>query len=75
MTALKVTQIGNSVGVILPKEALSDLGVAKGDTLYLTKGPDGSMRLSAYSEVVAGQIDAARTVMRQYRETIRALAK
>ena len=75
MIALKVTQVGNSVGVVLPKEALNDLGVGKGDTLYLTKGTDGAMRLSPYSEVVAGQIDAARVVMRQYRDTLRALAK
>ena len=75
MIALKITQVGNSLGVVLPKEALNDLGAGKGDTLYLTKGADGSMRLSAYSEVVAGQIDAARLVMRQYRDTLRALAK
>jgi putative addiction module antidote len=75
MIALKVTQVGNSVGVVLPKEALGELGVAKGDTLYLTRGPDGAMRISPYSEKVAGQIDAARSVMRQYRETLRALAK
>lgn len=75
MIALKVTQVGNSLGVVLPKEALNDLHVSKGDTLYLTKAPDGSMRLSPYSEVVADQIDAARSVMRQYRETLRALSK
>jgi putative addiction module antidote len=75
MIALKVTQVGNSLGVVLPKEALNDLQVSKGDTLYLTRAPDGSMRLSAYSEVVAEQIDAARSVMRQYRDTLRALSK
>lgn len=75
MIALKVTQVGNSLGVVLPKDALNDLQVGKGDTLYLTRAPDGSMRLSAYSEVVAEQIDAARSVMRQYRDTLRALSK
>jgi putative addiction module antidote len=75
MIPLKLTQVGNSIGAVFPKEALNELGVAKGDTLYLTRGPDGAMRISAYSERVAGQIDAARTVMRQYRETLRALAK
>lgn len=75
MIALKITQVGNSVGVVLPKEALNELGAAKGDTLYLTRGPDGAMRISAYSDRVANQIDAARTVMRQYRDTLRALAK
>lgn len=75
MIPLKLTQVGNSVGAVFPKEALNELGAAKGDTLYLTRGPDGAMRLSVYSDRVAGQIDAARGVMRQYRETLRALAK
>lgn len=75
MIALKLTQVGNSVGAVFPKEALHELGVQKGDTLYLTRGPDGAMRLSAYDEKVAGQIDAAREMMRQYRDTLKALAK
>ena len=41
MSALKLTQIGNSVGVILPKELLAKLGVGKGDTLYAIDQPDG----------------------------------
>lgn len=75
MTALKVTQVGNSVGVILPKEVLAQLGVEKGDTLYVTKAPDGSMRLSPYSDEIAKQIEAVKEVMRNYRDTLRALAK
>lgn len=42
MIALKVTQVGNSVGVVLPKEALVELGVEKGSTLYLTRAADRS---------------------------------
>ena len=53
MIALKLTQIGNSVGVVLPKEALAKLGVEKGDTLYLTESAGGDMRLSSYSAAVA----------------------
>ena len=75
MNSIKLTQVGNSVGGIFSKELLAELGAAKGDTLYLTRAPDGSMRISAYSEKVADQIDAARSVMRDYRETLRALAK
>lgn len=75
MTALKVTQIGNSMGVVLPKEVMSELNVVKGDTLYLTKAPDGGMRLSPYTDKVAKQIHAAEEVMRQYRNTLRELAK
>ncbi len=56
MIALKVTQIGNSVGIVLPKDALIELGVAKGATLYLTRAPDGAMRVSPYDDSVQQQI-------------------
>lgn len=75
MIALKLTQIGNSVGMVLSKEALADLGVGKGDTLYLTKAPDGSMRLSPYDPEVARQIALGEDLMDEYRDTFRALAK
>ncbi len=75
MIALKLTQIGNSVGMVLSKEALADLGVSKGDTLYLTKGPDGSMRLSPYDPEVARQIALGEELMDEYRDTFRALSK
>ena len=48
MLSLKVTTIGSSAGVILPKEALAYLKVRKGDTVYLTEAPDGSYRLTPY---------------------------
>ena len=44
MSALKLTQIGNSVGVVLPKEALARLNASEGDVLFLTDGADGSFR-------------------------------
>ena len=75
MITLKLTQIGNSVGVVLPKEALAKLGVAKGDTVYLTEAPDGEMRISAYDPAVAEEIALGETFMDEYRDTFRALAK
>jgi len=75
MIALKLTQIGNSVGVVLPKEALAKLGVEKGDTLYLTETPGGDMRLSIYNAEVAEEIALGEAFMDQYRDTFRALAK
>jgi putative addiction module antidote len=75
MFALKLTQIGNSIGVVLSKEALADLGVSKGDTLYLTKASDGSMRLSPYDPEVARQIALGEELMDEYRDTFRALAR
>lgn len=75
MFALKLTQVGNSVGVLLPKEALAKLGVQKGDMLYLVDAPGGDMRLSAYSPGVAEEIALGEEFMDEYRDTFRALAK
>ena len=74
MSALKLTQIGNSVGVILPKEILARLRLEKGDVLYLTDSPDG-MRLTPYDPTFEAQIDAARSIMKKRRAVLRELAK
>jgi len=74
LQALKLTQIGNSVGVILPKEILARLRVAKGDTLFITEAPDGVM-LTPYDPEVAEQVEAGREFMREFRDTFRELAK
>lgn len=75
MIPLKLTQVGNSVGAVFPKEALIELGVVKGDTLYLTRGPDGAMRVSAYDETVQRQIEIGERLMDEHRDVFRALAK
>jgi putative addiction module antidote len=75
MIALKVTQVGNSLGVVLPKDALNDLQVGKGDTLYLTRAPDGSMRISPYDDRVQQQIEVGQKLMDEHRDVFRALAK
>ena len=74
MTTLKLTQIGNSVGVILPKELLARLKVDKGDVLHVTDSPDG-IRLTPYDPTLDEQVAAGRDFMNEYRDTFRALAK
>jgi putative addiction module antidote len=74
MTALKLTQIGNSVGLILPKEVLARLRVEKGDTLYLSESPDGVL-LSPYDRAFEAQMTIARKVMKKRRNVLRELAK
>ena len=74
MAALKLTQIGNSVGVILPKEVLARLKVEKGDTLYVSETPDG-VALTPYDPSFEAQLELGRDFMREYRDTFRALAK
>lgn len=75
MIALKLTQVGNSVGVVLPKEALIKLGVNKGDVVYLTEAPGGALQIAPYSDEVARQIALGEEIMDEYRDTFRALAK
>lgn len=75
MVELKVTTVGSSAGVVLPKEALARLNVAKGDKLYMTEAPDGSFRISAYDPEFAEQLEAVERVLREDKEILRALAK
>ena len=74
MNALKLTQIGNSVGIILPKEMLAKLGGGKGDTVYAIDMPDG-FRLTTADPEFEQQIEVARRIMRRRRAVLRELAK
>jgi putative addiction module antidote len=74
MQALKLTRIGNSVGLVLPKESLARLGVDTGDTVFLIESPDG-YRLTPYDPVLEKQLAAARAVMKKRRGVLRELAK
>ena len=74
MTALKLTQIGNSVGVILPKETLARLNLGKGDSLFLSDSANG-INLSPYDPVFDAQMTEARRIMKKRRDVLRELAK
>lgn len=74
MHALKLTQIGNSVGVILPKEVLAQLKLEKGDTVYLTNSPEG-LRLTPHDPAFEEQMKTARDIMKSRRAVLRELAK
>jgi putative addiction module antidote len=74
MQALKLTQIGNSVGLILPKEVLARLKLEKGDTIYLTDAP-GGVTLTPHDPTFEEQLELGREFMREYRDTFHALAK
>ena len=71
---LKITTIGNSAGVILPKELLARLRVDKGDELHALETPDG-IRLTTYDPVLAAQMEVAEQVMREDRQLLRKLAE
>ncbi len=74
VVTLKLTAIGNSVGVVLPKEALARLKLAKGDTLFLTEAPDG-YRLTPYNPEFDEHMAKARRIMKERRAALRELAK
>jgi putative addiction module antidote len=74
MHALKLTQIGNSVGVILPKEVLARLKLEKGDTVFVTESPDG-YRITPHDPNFETQMEQAREIMKSRRAVLRELAK
>jgi putative addiction module antidote len=73
-SVVKVTTVGSSVGIVLPREVLAKLRVEKGDSLYLTETADG-VQLTPYDEDFARQVEVGRKVMRKYRDALRKLAK
>lgn len=72
---LKLRKIGNSVGFVLPKEALAHLKLGEGDTLSMTEGPEGTLRLSPTKADVTRQMEVGQDVMKRYRHTLRELAR
>ncbi len=74
MTKLRLTSIGNSAGLVLPKEVLARLKLDKGDAVYLTESPDG-YRLTPYDPDFEAQMTAARQIMKKRRAALRELAK
>jgi putative addiction module antidote len=71
---LKITKIGNSAGVVLPKELLAKLRAGVGDTLYVSETPDG-IRITAANPDFAAKMDLAEAIMREDRDILRVLAK
>jgi putative addiction module antidote len=74
MLKVKVTSVGNSMGILLPKEALATLRVEKGDVLYLIEGPEG-LTITPYRQDFRQQMEVAEKVLKRYRNALRALAK
>ncbi len=74
MTTVKVTTVGNSAGIVLPKEVLERLRVGKGDVLCVLETANG-IELTPYNPELAAQLDAAERVMREDRDILRKLAE
>jgi len=73
-TTAKITTIGNSSGIILPKEVMARLRVERGDQVFITETPNG-VELTPYDKDFAETMEIARKVMRENRDVLRKLAK
>lgn len=74
MLTLKVTKIGNSAGLLLPREALAKLRIAQGDRVFLTETPEG-FRITPYDPEFSRQMTLARKIMKKRRHLLRELAR
>ncbi len=74
MHTLKLTQIGNSVGAIFPKELLAQMRLEKGDEFYVTETPDG-LRITTHNPEFEEQMRLGREIMKERRAVLRELAK
>jgi len=71
----KVRKIGNSLGILLPKEAVQALRVEEGATLYLTEAPNNSLGITPERPGFKEKMEIAESLMRRYRNAFRELAK
>ncbi len=74
MSKLKLTAVGTSTGVVIPKEMLQRMKVARGDSLHVSETAEGYL-VTPYDPTVAEQVEAGREFMREFRDTFKALAK
>ncbi len=75
MIQLKVRKIGNSLGVVLPKEVVRALHAGEGATLHLTEAPNGGFHLTPYDPEFERKMEQVEDIAARYRDTLRALAK
>jgi putative addiction module antidote len=74
MATLKITQVGNSLGLILPREIVERLGLAKGEDVSVVETAHG-IEITPYDPDFEKKLEAARKVSRKYRNALRELAK
>lgn len=74
MHTLKLTQVGNSLGAIFPKDLLAQLQLEKGDEFYVTQAPDG-LRITTHNPEFEAQMRVAREIMKERRAVLHELAK
>ncbi len=74
MATLKLTAVGTSTGVVIPREMLNRMKVTRGDVLHVVETPDGYL-ITPYDPAIAAQVKTGREFMKEYRDTFKALAE
>jgi putative addiction module antidote len=75
MVELKVRKIGNSLGVVLPKEATARLQASEGDRLFLIEGPNGAYQLTPFDPAFEKKMKKAEDLIGRYRNALHTLSK
>ncbi|MBK9082161.1 MAG: AbrB family transcriptional regulator [Rhizobiales bacterium] len=72
---IEARRIGNSTGFVIPRDVVVKLGIEQGKTFFLTETADGGLRITPYDPDFAQAMDVLDTVMDEYKDTLRTLAK
>jgi putative addiction module antidote len=75
VVALKVRKIGNSLGLVLPKEVIGRLRTGEGDEVFLVEGPNNTYRLTPFDPAFEKKMTKAEDIMSRYRNTLHTLSK
>jgi putative addiction module antidote len=75
MVTLKVRKVGNSLGLVLPKEVIGRLRTAEGEEVFLVEGPNNTYRLTPFDPDFEKKMSKAEQIMTRYRNTLRVLSK
>jgi putative addiction module antidote len=75
MLALKVRKVGNSLGLVLPKEVVSRLRTSEGEEVFLLEGPNNTYRLTPFDPAFQEKMEKAEDIMARYRNTLHVLSK
>jgi putative addiction module antidote len=75
MVALKIRKIGNSLGVVLPKEVIGRLRTGEGEDVFLVEGPNNTYRITPFDPAFEKKMEKAEEILARYRNTLHVLAK
>lgn len=75
MVALRIRKVGNSLGVVLPKEVIGRLRTGEGQDVFLLEGPNNTYSITPFDPAFEKKMEKAEEIMARYRNTLHVLAK